>query len=407
MSGSTPTPGGRRPPRRRGPRPQGDRERRDGAPANRSARGVALAALDRIDPGGAYANLVLPEMLARSGLTERDRHFATELVYGTTRMRRACDLLVDRFLSRDVQPTVRNALRLGAYQLHHLGLPPHAAVGETVGVAPRAARGLVNAVLRRVADHPVSWPDEAVRLSYPDWVVERLAADLGAEDALAALEVMNTAPEVTQREDGYVQDLASQWVAGAVAAEPGHLVADVCAAPGGKATFLAGQGATVVAGDVRPGRVGLVAANARAGADDRGRVLPLAADAARPPLRSGAFDRVLVDAPCSGLGTLRRRPDARWRIDADAPERLGELQRAIVDAVTPLVRPGGLLVYSVCTLTDAEGRAVDEHLARTLPDWEALPAPGAPWAPHGRGARLLPQAAGTDGMYLLRLQRPA
>ena len=113
-------------------------------------------------------------MLERSGLEARDRHFVTELVYGTTRMRRACDFLVDRFLTRDLDLRVRNALRLGAYQLHFLGMPPHAAVGETVEVAPKPARGLVNAVLRRVSGAPVTWPDDATRLSYPDWIVEHL-----------------------------------------------------------------------------------------------------------------------------------------------------------------------------------------------------------------------------------------
>jgi 16S rRNA (cytosine967-C5)-methyltransferase len=367
-----------------------------------SARSVALEALDRIDPGGAYANLVLPELLERSGLEARDRHFATELVYGTTRMRRACDHLVDRFLTRDVEPRVRNALRLGAYQLQFLGQPPHAAVGETVGVAPRAARGLVNAVLRRVASTPVTWPDDATRLSYPDWVVDRLAADLGAEAAVGALEVMNTAPEVTERADGYVQDLASQWVAEAVDAGPGDRVADLCAAPGGKATLLAATGASVVAADRRPSRARLVVRNVRA----EHPIPVLVADAARPPFPPARFDRVLVDAPCSGLGTLRRRPDARWRIDDDAPDRLADLQRTMVDAAVPLLRPGGVLVYSVCTLTDAESVAIDEHLAATHPELEPLPVPGDPWSPLGRGARLLPQAAGTDGMYLLRLRAP-
>ena len=97
-----------------------------------SSRLLALDALDRIDRDGAYANLLLPDMLEHSGLEARDRHFVTELVYGTTRMRRACDFLVDRFLTRDLDLRVRNALRLGAYQLHFLGMPPHAAVGETV-----------------------------------------------------------------------------------------------------------------------------------------------------------------------------------------------------------------------------------------------------------------------------------
>ncbi len=367
----------------------------------RSARDLALDALDRIDPGGAYANLLLPEILGRSGLEPRDRHFTTELVYGTTRMRRACDFLVDRFLTRDLEPRVRNALRLGAYQLHFLSLPPHAAVGETVEVAPKAARGLVNAVLRRVADNPVVWPDDATRLSYPDWVVAALAADLGEADAMGALEIMNSAPSVTEREDGYVQDLASQWVAECVEAQTGERVADLCAAPGGKATLLAATGAHVVAADIRKARVGLIQANARAASA----LSIVAADATRPPFAPSTFDRVLIDAPCSGLGTLRRRPDARWKIDAAAPARLGAVQCRMVDVAADLVRPGGRLVYSVCTLTDAEGLAIDEHLAATRPHLVAEPLPDGPWQPYGRGARLLPQAAGTDGMYLLRLRR--
>lgn len=365
-----------------------------------TARQIALEALDRIDRDGAYANLLLPELLGRSGLQPRDRHFATELVYGTTRMRRACDFLVDRFLTRDLDLRVRNALRLGAYQLHMMGMPPHAAVGETVEVAPKAARGLVNAVLRRVSDNPVVWPDEATRLSYPDWIVEQLTADLGAEAAIAALEVMNTAPPVTERADGYTQDLASQWVAEAVGAQPGERVADVCAAPGGKAMVLAATGATVVASDIRPARMGLVRSNAPS--------MRLAvADAAKLPYPSGSLHRVLVDAPCSGLGTLRRRPDARWRIDADSPERLAAIQRSLVDAVIAVLRPGGTLVYSVCTLTDVESRGIDDHMAAQHPELESIEAMPSPWEPVGRGYRLLPHTADTDGMYVLRLQAPA
>jgi 16S rRNA (cytosine967-C5)-methyltransferase len=367
-----------------------------------TARQLSLDALERIERDGAYANLVLPELLGRTGLAPRDRHFATELVYGTTRMRRACDFLVDRFLTRELEPRVRNALRLGAYQLHFLSMAPHAAVGETVEVAPKAARGLVNAVLRRVASAPPAWPDDATRLSYPDWVVETVVEDLGADDGLRALEVMNTAPPVTEREDGYVQDLASQWVAAAVGARPGERVADLCAAPGGKALLLAATGARVVAADIRRSRAGLMAANAVGRAD-----LPvIVADGVHPPLRARSFDRVLVDAPCSGLGVLRRRPDARWRVDADAPKRLGAVQRALVDAAAELVRPGGLLVYSVCTLTDAESVAVDEHLADRA-GFTAESPPAGPWRPRGRGAVLLPQDADTDGMYLLRLRRDA
>jgi len=392
---------------------RGRRARRAGSgrtPPGPDARSVALEALRRIEEG-AYANLVLPGLLERSGLSAPDRHFATELVYGTTRMRRACDWLVDRFLIRPPDPATRAALRLGAYQLEFLGTPPHAAVGATVETAPARTRGLVNAVLRRVADagHPGGcgtgggWPSEAVRLSYPDWIVDRLVTDLGPGDALAALARMDAPAPVTTREDGYVQDLASQWVAAAVGARAGERIADLCAAPGGKATALAAAGAAlVVAADVRPSRVRLVATNAaRVGA---GPLAPVAADGTAPPFRAGVFDRVLVDAPCSGLGVLQRRADARWRVGPGDVEVLAGLQRRLLAAGAALVRPGGLLAYSVCTLTAAETVEVDRWLADAHPELRALPPPGAPWRPVGRGARLLPQDAGTDGMFLVLLE---
>jgi 16S rRNA (cytosine967-C5)-methyltransferase len=364
---------------------------------------VALDVLDRIDAGGAYANLVLSGALDRSGLVGADRRFVTDLVYGTTRRRRSCDFLVDRFLARPVDGRVRNALRLGAYQLAFAGVAAHAAVGETVAVAPRPARGLVNAVLRRVAEAPVAWPDEATRLSVPDWILDELAAALGHERAVAAVEAMNEAATVTERADGYVQDAASQQVAAAVGAEPGELILDMCAAPGGKATALAATGARVVAADVRPGRAALVASNAtRTGTAG---VAVVAADGTRPAWRAGSFDRVLVDAPCSGLGTMRRRADLRWRVQPSSLDRLAALQRRLLFSAADLVRPGGTVVYSVCTLTVAESTGVDDWLAHERPDLVPDAPPGAPWEPWGRGAILLPQAAGTDGMCLFRCRR--
>jgi 16S rRNA (cytosine967-C5)-methyltransferase len=378
-----------------------------GRPTRRvkDARTVALDALGRIDEG-AYANLVLPALLERSGLAARDRGFVTELVYGTTRMRRALDHVVDGYLLRPVEPSVRNVLRLGAYQLVFLGTPAHAGVSATVEIAPRRARGLVNAVLRKVAAAGApAWPDDATRLSYPDWIVERLVADLGRDDAIAALEQMNLAAEVHERDDGYVQDPASQQVAAAVGAGPGETVADLCAAPGGKATAMAATGATVVALDVSPARAGLVVGNSqRLGATG---VLTGVADATHPPLRPGRLDRVLVDAPCSGLGVLRRRADARWRVQPADVDELAALQRSILDAAHVLLRPGGTLVYSVCTLSAAETTGVDEWMAATLPHLEPDPPPPAPWRLWGRGGLLLPQDEGTDGMFLLRLRAPS
>jgi 16S rRNA (cytosine967-C5)-methyltransferase len=368
----------------------------------RSARQVAYEALLRIDHDGAYANLVLAPMLGASGLERRDRGFATELVYGTTRMRRACDFSVDRFLRRPPAPELRTLLRLGAYQLLMAGVAPHAAVSATVALAPRAARPFVNAVLRRLAAAgPPAWPDEATRLSYPDWIVARLTRELGERVARDALERMNERPVVTTRADGYIQDRSSVWVADLVEAERGDRVADLCAAPGGKATRLAEGGALVVAGDVRPARARLVAASARTLGLDRGQLSVAVADGTAPPLRPGAFDRVLVDAPCSGLGTLRRRPDARWRIEPVDVDALAALQHGLLVAGRTLVRPGGVLVYSVCTLTAAE--SIDHDVT----GWPALDPPPRPWQPYGRGGRLLPQDAGTDGMVVLRYRRPS
>jgi 16S rRNA (cytosine967-C5)-methyltransferase len=384
---------------------------------------VALDALIAVDAGG-RANLVVPEALAGSALDGRDRGLVTELVYGTCRMQRACDWLVDRFVQGRTDPQVRAALRMGTYQLGWLRIPSHAAVAATVDEVQGPGRGLVNAVLRKVAAvvdaGPIRWPDPATELSYPDWLVARLATDLGAGPAREALVTMNRPAEVTERADGYIQDRASQLVAAHVGSRAGERVIDVCAAPGGKATAMAwgpegpqgspgpaGAGpALVVAADADRARSAMMAGNV-----DRlglaGSVSVVVADAAQPPWPPGTFDRVLVDAPCSGLGVLRRRPDARWRIQPGDIDRLAQLQRQLLTASAALVRPGGLLVYSVCTLTAAETAGIDRWLASSRPDLVPHPPPGSPWAPAGRGGLLLPQSEGTDGMFVLALRRVA
>lgn len=332
-------------------------------------RRVAIDAIVRIDTEGAYANLVVPAMLDGTDLDARDRGLVTALVYGSTRRRRALDHVVDRYLVQDPPAAARAALRIGAYQLIEMGTPPHAAVSATVSAAPKRFRGLVNAILRKVAgavDAGITYPSAAVELSYPDWIVERLEADLGVETAKAALVAMNDAAPVQRRPDGYVQDESSRRVAELVPARPGDLVLDVCAAPGGKATHIAGRGAFVVACDIHPARVGLVVDNARRlGLAD---VAVVRADGTRVPFRPGSCDAVLVDAPCSGLGALRRRPDARWRIRAHDVGRLVRLQETLLVEAATLVRPGGTLVYSVCTLTAAESSGVVEAVGTRLAD---------------------------------------
>lgn len=364
-----------------------------------SARQVAYDTLKRIDHDGAYANLVLGSMLDRSRLSDMDRRFVTDLVYGTTRMRRACDALVDRFVTSAPDPATRTLLRLGAYQLEFAGVPPHAAVGETVGLAPKRVRGFVNAVLRKVSTTEMVWPSELSRLSYPDWIGDVLRAELGDDDAMRAMNRMNEAASMTVRDDGYVQDASSQWVAAAVEPRAGERVLDACAAPGGKATALAAAGAVVVAADVNPTRVGLIEQNAdRLGLD----IETVVADATDPPFEPGSFDAVLVDAPCSGLGALRRRPDARWRIEPTDVTELAVLQRRILDRSAALVRPGGRLVYSVCTLTATE--SIDHPVPVGFEVDDRPPASGT-WRPFGHGWRVLPHDADTDGMVLIRYRR--
>jgi 16S rRNA (cytosine967-C5)-methyltransferase len=188
-------------------------------------------------------------------------------------------------------------------------------------------------------------------------------------------------------------------VAAATCAAPGDRILDVCAAPGGKATAIAAGGATVVAADHRWSRVGLVRSNA----ERLGARLPLVvADGTAPPFAAGSFDGVLLDAPCSGLGALRRRADARWRITPDAVRRLAALQRALLGAVAPLVRPGGRLTYSVCTLTAAESI---EHPVPDGMSVDPTPPAGGRWRPYGPGWRVLPHDADTDGMIVVRYRR--
>lgn len=367
------------------------------------ARTVALEALVAIEADGSYANLRLGPILERSGLDDRDRRLVTELVYGAIRQRRALDFLADRFLSSDPPPVPRNALRLGAYQLRYTDIPDHAAVSATVESVPKRYRGLVNAVLRKVATQPVTWPNESTRLSYPEWIMDRLTADLGADDAKAMAETMNKAPEVHTRSDGYIQDRSSLWVVDEVGAHGGDLVIDVCAAPGGKATAMASAGATVIAVDRRQSRVALMAGNAsKYGA---GSMACAVGDATAPPFHGAPADKVLVDAPCSGLGVLRRRADARWRLDADAPARLSLIQQRILASSADLVAPGGRLVYSACTVTEEETTGVASAFTAVDSRFEAEPLTGDVWREWGSGGLVLPQDHDSDAMAVFRWRR--
>jgi len=430
-----------------------------------TARDVALAALGRVDEG-AWANLALPGLLARSGLGPGDRAAVTDLVNGTLRLRAAIDTALAP-LSRQpiarLEPLVRNGLRLGAYELLFAETAPHAALNEVVGSVRRAGRqgqaGYVNAVLRRLAatSNSPRWPDPAAdpvgwattRGSHPAWVVEEALARLGPRELVALVEADNARPAVTLRattgrttrdellraldaagvparpsalspdcvelsrgdprelavvRDGraVVQDAASALVAPALGVGPGALVADLAAGPGGKAGHLAALGARVLAVDLNPARARLVRETAdRLGPAAAARVLAVAGDGTRPPVAAGRADGVLVDAPCTNLGSLRRRPEARWRHQPEEVERLTALQLGLLEAAADAVRPGGAVVYSVCTWTRAETDAVVDALLERRP--ELAPAPLA--GPAGPAARrqLWPHREGADGVFLARL----
>ena len=390
---------------------------------SQTARSVALEAIRRIVDEGAYSTIVVPGALRRSRLDERDRAFATELAFGTVRRLVPIDWALDRVASRPVHrmsPGVRTVLRLGAYQVLFTDIAAHAAVGETVGMATPRERGFANAILRRLAADPPAWPDEAdeaaesIRTGLSRWAVAELGR-LVARDEVEAVATSfatpaplclrtNTAVVDPDRlrqalldagheprpasldptcflleggnparlpgfDDGWfaVQDQASAFVVRALEARPGDRVLDACAAPGGKTAYLAsivGADGLVVGADVHPGRVASIRRVA-----DRLSLEPviLAQDATAPALR-GVFDRILVDAPCSGLGSARRRPELLWRNDKHELSRLARTQVEIVSGVTDLLSVGGRMVYSVCTFPRAETDAAADAIVRHRPD---------------------------------------
>ena len=425
----------------------------------RSARGVAADAVRRVVDDGAYSTIVIPALLGRSGLDARDRRFAADLAYGTLRRLRWVDQVIAERASRPLSrmsPPVRSALRIGAYQILQTAVAEHAAVGETVAIVTPRERGFVNAILRRVSAERPSPPegrdDEAValRAGLATWLVPELRRIVGDEVEEAAAGFGEPAPlclrtntcrisviELTtalaeagrhprpskldptcllvDRGDpselpGYrkgwfaIQDHASAFVVRSLDPQPGDRILDACAGPGGKATYLAcavGEDGRVTAADLHPRRAALVRANA-----DRLRlpVSVLAHDAERPAVR-GSFDRILVDAPCSGVGSARRRPELLWRPRRQDLSRLARQQVAIVASVTELLRPGGMLVYSVCTFPRAETDAAADAILRHRPDLHPVPIEG-PIGPAER-VRLWPHRDGSDGMFVAAFQRLA
>jgi 16S rRNA (cytosine967-C5)-methyltransferase len=394
-----------------------------------TARQVAYEVVRRVFEEEAYADRVF--RTAAEGLDERDRAFAMQLAYGTVQHVRTLDHAIETLGKRPVRkldPAVRAALRLGAYQLAFTdAVPVHAAVNESVELVRRAqlerAVPFTNAVMRRLSEGlgnlldrlGEATPEEAaLRHSYPDWIAETWWREWGADEAVGLMRAQNEPQETAVRtregarvvdripedwlETGYAwpQSRGSQLAGSAVGAEPGDRVLDLCAAPGGKTAQLAEVAGEVVAVEKHRGRAHELAQNVeRLGARN---VRVVHADALDLPDDLGAFDRVLVDAPCSGLGVLASRPDLRWRA-----KPLPELQLEMLRAAVPLVRPGGTLTYSVCTIHGPENESVVDGLGLSFDDL------GAEWPDFRHPRRpefllTLPHRHGTSGFFVARLR---
>jgi 16S rRNA (cytosine967-C5)-methyltransferase len=474
-----------------------ERGRRDGgdrkpysrqAPGERARRAdpPRLAAFDllRAVDDGAYANLTLPTMLTQRRIEGRDAAFATELAYGTTRMRGQYDAVIDRASGRgsDIDPAVRDALRMGVHQVASMRVPDHAAVAATVGVV-REAVGIgpsqfVNAILRTITEGPYpvlldeAAPDDgslrsqSIRMSHPEWIIRTLKQALAASgrdpgDLQAVLEADNTHPlttlvarpglittdqlaeQVEQRTkrapdpgkwspsalvmhrgtpgdlpairsgQAAVQDEGSQLVAWALAEaavdDDSGAWLDLCAGPGGKAALLGAigreRGAHLTANEPQHHRAELV----RSTVAHLGDAVTVTEEDGRQV--EGSFDRVLVDVPCTGLGALRRRPEARWRHSPRDLATLGPLQRELLDAALDRARPGGIVAYSTCSPHVAETRLVVQDVLGKRDDAEVidastLPILAATGAVGDDGmVQLWTDVQGTDSMFLALIRR--
>ena len=315
------------------------------------ARRTAFDILRQVH-GGGYASDLL---LARSQpLDSRDAGLASEIVFGCLRYQAQLDYLISLWCSSKLDLEVRIALRMGTYQLRYLDrIPRHAAVSESVELVKvsdkRSAAGLVNAVLRKINRDPVAWPDRATQLSMPVWLLERWDRQFGASTAEKIARAFLQPPETNTATTGRIQDVGSQSIVPLLGLRPGQSFLDLCAAPGNKTAQALEYGVQAVACDLSARRL-------QALADLPCRRVVLDATAALP--FSAKFERILVDAPCSGTGTLGRNPEIKWRLRPVDLPRLQQTQTALLRNALKCLAPGGTLVYSTCSLEEEENRQV-------------------------------------------------
>jgi 16S rRNA (cytosine967-C5)-methyltransferase len=332
------------------------------------ARQIAYDVLERVE-GGAWASELL--LSAAAALDSRDAGLASEIVFGVLRYRAQLDFLIAHFGAlRKLDKEVRTALRMGIYQTRYLErIPAHAAVMETVELVKRArkrsAAGMVNAVLRKVDRAAVEWPTREVELSCPEWLLARWERNHGPDAARSIALAALREPHKYLRGARF-QDIGSQSIVPLLALERGHTFLDLCAAPGNKTAQALEAGVRAVACDLHLHRLrGLRGLGADLVVLDGTRPLPFAR----------RFDRILVDAPCSGTGTLGRNPEIKWRLRPDDLADLHGRQTALLRNALAALAPGGRLVYSTCSLEPEENRDVIAEAAagRAVTVWERLP----------------------------------
>ncbi len=408
-------------------------------------RALCQKALLEWEKGRIFSDEILHGLLEKSSLSPSDRGLLTELFYGVLRHLRRLDVLIGWLRSGELDPETRNLLRAGLYQIFHLRIPPHAAVFETVALAGRT-RGVVNAVLRRAEREHAALEAKlnsqplAVRESHPDFLVDRWITQFGTEAAEALCRNNNTPsenffrvnklktnaaalleshpeadltdaergvlklrkipPEWLSKGWGYVQDPSTLLAPDLLDPQPGERVLDTCAAPGGKTTYLAqkmsGKG-VVIACDLYESRVSRLRDNVgRLGASSvRVHLLDfLMPPEPDSPLLDRPFDRILLDVPCSNTGVIRRRVDVRWRLTEEDFIRMPVQQLALARRAVPLLKAGGTLVYSTCSLEAEENAEVVSAVQRECPELELE-----------RIVQALPFRDQTDGAFAARFRK--
>lgn len=429
-----------------------------------SPRRLALDSLVAIEEAGKYANLEIDAVLRRHPLSPADSALYTRLVYGVTEKRITLDFVIDTYAretkAASLDPYVRTALRLGLYQLAFCDrIPAHAAVSETVDLAARAKKGFVNAVLRSfLRDNCViRYPDPAadpvfyasVRYSLPCDLIRVFADSYGMETAEAIAAYTETSPAIALRcntlrlteaalahrvggkplslpgmveapaiddtvrtcladGDCFVEDPASRLCTCVVGARPGEKIADTCACPGGKSFSMAldmADNGELYAFDLHENKLSLVT---RTAAKMGLSCIRTEKRDAREPARAliGNMDRVLCDAPCSGLGVLAKKPDIRYK-SMDGIERLPEIQRAVLDGASRYVKPGGVLVYSTCTLRRAENEDVVADFIENHGNFTLEPFAVGDYRTDSGMLTLFPHIHHTDGFFIAKLRRDA